>query len=65
MRVIILSIPDNLYRALVKTFRPEEIDVFINQAIQRQLEELYLQTGKNWLKESESQEDENSHEWTR
>ena len=65
MRVIILSIPDNLYKALAKTFCPEEIDVFINQTIQRQLEELYLQTGKNWLKESVSQEDENSHEWTR
>ena len=65
MRVIILSIPDNIYKALEKTFRPEEIDVFINQAIRRQLEELNEKTGKNWIKEPPSQEDENNHEWTK
>lgn len=64
MRVIILPIPDNIYKALAKTFRPEEIDIFINQAIRRQLEELYAQTGKNLIKEVVLQEDENNHEWT-
>lgn len=64
MRVIILPIPDNIYEALEKTFEPEEVDVFINQAIRHRLEELYVQTGKNLIKEPMSQEDENNHEWT-
>lgn len=34
-----LILADDLYKILEKTFTPEEIEVFINQAVRRQIEE--------------------------
>ena len=63
MRRMNVAIADVLYEALEKTFQPEEIDIFINQAIRRQLEDLYARTGKEPLADPPPQEDENNHEW--
>jgi hypothetical protein len=53
---------DDLYKILEKTFTPEEIEVFINQAVRRQIEETLKI--KPTQPPKEPVDDINSHEWT-
>lgn len=65
MKQIVIELPDKLAEILEKTLTADEIGLFVNQAVLRQLEEFYAQ-----LPAEQSpihinvEDDQNSHEWT-
>lgn len=63
MHVITFALSDDLYKILEETFTPAEIDVFINQAVRRQIEESLHKDFT--LEEEDLEDDKNRHEWTK
>lgn len=63
MHVVTFALSDELYKILEETFSPAEIDVFINQAVRRHIEESIHK--KSSASEPQPLEDDtNNHEWT-
>lgn len=65
MRRIVVELPDVLAEVLEKTLSADEVDLFVNQAVLRQLEEFYAQlpVGESPF-HTDTQDDKNNHEWT-
>lgn len=63
MHIVKFALADDLYEILEKTFSPEEIEVFINQAVRCHIEDslkMEITSGKL----DKQDEDTNNHEWT-
>lgn len=63
MHVVSFALSDELYKILEKTFSPAEIEVFINQAVRRHIEDS-LGKEKQQIDPDLPEDDVNNHEWT-
>lgn len=61
MKQIVIELPDKLAEILEKTLAADEIDLFVNQAVLRQLEEFYAHLPAEQIN---VEDDQNNHEWT-
>lgn len=63
MHVVTFTLSDELYEILEQTLSPAEMDVFINQAVRRHIEESVHQEKATETKDKV--DDMNNHEWTK
>jgi hypothetical protein len=65
MKAVVVRLPEELVEVLEKILVREEIDLFVSQAVLRQLAEFYAQLPVDQSPfHTDTQDDKNNHEWT-